>query len=149
MKTHFKNQDNHSLRAYRKQKNCSRLYKKERDSFFNNLNPKFASDNKLFWKTVKPLFSNKGSYNDNIKLTDKDENIQNDEKAAETLNNFFENALSGLKLNENSFDINNEHKNIQDPIEKVILRYQFHSSILIIKNKKYTDTFRFKHAIQN
>ena len=29
---------------------------------------------------------------------------------AETLNTFFENAVSSLKLNENSFIINNEHK---------------------------------------
>ena len=99
---YFKKQDNHSLRAYKKQKNyCSRLYKKERKKFFNNLNPKFVSDNKLFWKTVKPLFSNKASYNANIKLTDEDEIMQNDEKVAETLNTFFGNAVSNLKLNGN------------------------------------------------
>ena len=74
---YFKKQDNHSLREYKQQKNyCSRLYKKERKIFFNNLNPKFVSDNKLFWKTVKPLFSSKDSYDANIKLTDKDEIIQ-------------------------------------------------------------------------
>ena len=45
---YFKKQDNHSLRAYKKQKNyCHRLYKKEREKFFNNLNSKFVSDNKL------------------------------------------------------------------------------------------------------
>ena len=77
--------------------------KKERKQIFNKLNPKFVSDNKLFWKTVKPLFSSKGSYNANIKLTDKDEIIQNDEKVAETLNSFLENAASSLILSENSF----------------------------------------------
>ena len=97
LKTYFKKQDNHSLRAYKKQKNyCSRLYKKERKNFFNNLNPKFLSDNKLFWKTVKPLFSSKYSYNANIKLTDKDKMIQIDKKVAETLNSFFEIAISSL-----------------------------------------------------
>ena len=51
-------------RAYTKQKRfCSRLYKIERKAFFNNLNLKFVCDNKLFWKTVKPLFSIKGSHN--------------------------------------------------------------------------------------
>ena len=45
---YFKKQDDHSLRAYKKQKNyCSGLYKKERIFFFNNLNPKFVSDNKI------------------------------------------------------------------------------------------------------
>ena len=62
-------------------------------------------------------------YNANIKLTNKDEIIQNDEKVTETLNSFFENAVSSLKLNENSFVINNEHKNIQEPIEKINVKY--------------------------
>ena len=97
---------------------------------------------------MKHVFSSKCSYNANIKLTDKDEISQNDEKVAETLNSFFENAFSSLKLNENSFVINNEHRNIQDPIEKIIVKYQFHPRIFIIKNKiENTDTFRFKHVI--
>ena len=78
---YFKKQDNHSLRAYKKQNNyCSRLYKKE-----TTINLKFASFKILFWKTEKPLFSGKGSYNAYIKHTDKDEIIQNDEKVAETI----------------------------------------------------------------
>ena len=68
-------------------KYCSRLYKKEKKKF-NNLNPKLVSDHRLFWKTVKPLFSSKGSYSANIKLTD-DEIIQKDEKYKEALNSFF------------------------------------------------------------
>ena len=80
---YFKKQNNYSLRQYKKQKKyCSRLYEKGRKKFFNNVNPKFFSD----------------SYNANIKLTDKDEIIQNDKKIAEILNNFFENAVSGLKV---------------------------------------------------
>ena len=81
---------------------------------------------------MKPLFSSKGSYNTNIKLTDKDEIIQNDKKVAETLKSFFENGVSSLKLNKNSFV--NELKNIQDPIKKIIIKLQFHANILIIKN---------------
>ena len=80
---------------------------------------------------MKPPFSSKGSYNANLKLNDKDEIIQNDKKLAETLNSFFENAVSGLKLNENSFVINTELKNIQDPIEKIIVKYHFHPICLI------------------
>ena len=110
---YFKKQDDHSLRAYKKPKNyCSGLYKKERNFFFNNLNPKFVSDNNCL--------------KDNIYLADQDEIIQNDKKVAETLNIFFENAVSCLNLKENSFIINKEHKNIPDPIEKIIIIYQFH-----------------------
>ena len=97
---------------------------------------------------MKPLFSSKGSYNANIKLIDKEEITQIEENVAETLNSFFENAVSSLKLNENSFVINNEHKNIQYPIEKITVKYQFYPNILIIKNKiENTNTFRFKHVM--
>ena len=123
---YFKKQDNHSLRAYKKQKNyCSRLYKKERKKFFNNLNPKFVSDNKSFWKTVKPLFSSKGSYNANIKLTDKDEIIQNDEDVAETLNSFFENAVSSLKLNENSLLLITNTKTFRIQLKRLLQNINF------------------------
>ena len=94
------------------------------------LNLKFVSDNKLFGRQWS-LFSNKDIYNANIKLTDKDKIIQDDKKAAETLNGFFQNAVSSLKLNENSLVVNDEHQNIQDPIE-IIVKYQFHPIILII-----------------
>ena len=71
-KVYFVKEDNHSLRAYKKQKNyCSRLYKKRKKKKFNNLSSKFVSDNKLFWNTVKVLFSNIDTNNANIKLTQK------------------------------------------------------------------------------
>ena len=57
--------------------------------FFNNLNPKIVSYNKLFWITVRPLFSNIVIYNVNIKPTEKDGIAQGDEKVAETIKWFF------------------------------------------------------------
>ena len=33
----------------------------KKNFFFNNFNPKFVSDNKLFWNAAEPLFPNKGS----------------------------------------------------------------------------------------
>ena len=81
-------------------------------------------------------------------VTDTDEIIQNDKKVAETLYSFFENAVFSLKLNENSFVINDKLKGIQDPIKKIIVKYQFHPTILIIKNEiKNTNIFGFKHVM--
>ena len=89
-----------SLRAYKKQKNYwNKLYKKEREKFFNKLNPSFVNDNKLFWKTVKPFFSNKGSNKGNIKLVEKDEYYKTIKKIPEELNTFFKNAVSSLDIN--------------------------------------------------
>ena len=79
-KVYCKNKSEKSFKAYKKQKNfCSRLYKKERKRFFNNLNPSFVTDNKLFWKTIKPFFSNKVNYGSQIKLLEKDEVLQDDD----------------------------------------------------------------------
>ena len=87
-----------SLKAYKKQKNyVSRLYKKERKTFFNSLNPSVVSDNRKFWKTVKLLFSSKGSYGNKIKLVENEEIIDDDTKVAKELNNFFKTDFYPLK----------------------------------------------------
>ena len=36
-------------------------YKKRKQQYFNNLSFKINTDTKKFWKTVKPLFSNKSN----------------------------------------------------------------------------------------
>ena len=133
---YFKKRASHSLRNYKKQKiYCSRLYKKERKNFFNKLNTSFVSDNKLFWKTVKLFFSNKGSQRGNIKLVEGDKLLHDDSEVAEELNNFFKEAVSILDVNENSYIINCDSINISDPIEKAMSKYKFHPSILLIKGK--------------
>ena len=134
------------MEKYKKQKNyCSRLYKKERKKFFNNLNTSFVNDNKLFWKTVKPFFSNKGSFGNKIKLVENDEVWHDDSKIAEEMNNFFKNAVSTLDIKENSFIINHDNSHITDPVEKAIEKYKFHPSILLIKEKtkSVADSFDF------
>ena len=56
-KVYYKNKSEKSFKAGMKQKNfCSRLYKKERKRFFSNFNLSFVTDNKLFWKMIKPFF---------------------------------------------------------------------------------------------
>ena len=57
---YYKTPSNDNNKAYRKQKFfCSRLYKKERKKYYANLDIRNITDNKKFWKTVKPLFSEK------------------------------------------------------------------------------------------
>ena len=56
----------------------------------------------MFWKTVKPLFSNKGSSGSNINLVEKDEVLQDNKKIAEELNTFLKNVVFALDINENS-----------------------------------------------
>ena len=79
------------------------------------------SDNKLFWKTVKPFFSKNGSHRSTIKLVEGVKLLQDDSEVAEELNNFFKEAVSTLNVNENSYIISSPDSiNISDPIEKAI-----------------------------
>ena len=134
-KVYFKNCTENLSKAFKKQKNfCSRLYKKERMKFFNSLNPSFVKDNKLFWKTVKPLFSNKGERGSNIQLVEDNELLQDDQKIADELNSF-KNAVSNLNINENTYIINHDSSNLSDPVDKAICKYKFHPSVLLIKSK--------------
>ena len=61
--------------------------------------------------------------------------MQNGSKIAEKLNQFFKNAVSTLGITENSFVINEEYKNISDPVQRAIVKFESHPSISLIKNK--------------
>ena len=98
-KINWKSLTEKSLKVYKKQKNyVSRLHKKERKMFFNNLNQSVVSDNRKFWKTVKPLFSNIGNYVNKIKLVESEEIVDDDTIVAEQLNNFFKSAAASLDI---------------------------------------------------
>ena len=107
-------------KVYLKKKTPLSLEKKEKRNFFNTLNTSFINDNKLFWKTVKPFFSNKGSFGNKIKLVENEEFLQDDNKIAEEMNSFFKNAVSELDMKENSYIINQNVSYITEPIEKAI-----------------------------
>ena len=55
--------------VYTKQRNkWTQLLRKSKRNFYSNLDPRFVSDTKTFWKTVKLFFSEKISSNENIVL---------------------------------------------------------------------------------
>ena len=52
-----------NMNKYKKHKKfCSKLYKKERKKFYSQLDIENITDNKLFWKTMKPFLSEKCTY---------------------------------------------------------------------------------------
>ena len=54
---------------YKQQRNhCSNLLKEFKTSHFNNLNIKDVTENKRFWKTLKPFFTDKTNSNNIIQL---------------------------------------------------------------------------------
>ena len=55
--------------AYKKQRNkCSSLLRKNKNKSYGNLDHALISHNKKFWRTVKPLFSDKAATSNNIIL---------------------------------------------------------------------------------
>ena len=55
----YKNPNEESKATYKKQKNFTdRLLRKEKKKYFSNLDLNNLTDNKKFWSSIKPLFSN-------------------------------------------------------------------------------------------
>ena len=66
-------------------------------------------------------------------------------KIGEKLNEFFKNAVSTLGINENSFVINEEYKNISGPVQRAIVKFESHPSISLTKNKiTNRNSFKFE-----
>ena len=128
---------------FKKHKNyCNKLYKRERKNYYKSLDINKIADNKKFWGTMKPFLSDKGISKNNINLIEGTEIINEDDKVAESLNIFFENAVSSLGIEEPCEQIlNNNHVN--DPIDKIILKYSKHDSILRIDKVIKNCTFSF------
>lgn len=140
---YYREKTDDSKTAYTKQRNyCSRLYKKERKKFYANLDKKHITDNKLFWRTMKPFFSDKGVENGGITLVDNDVIISDDQKAAETLNNFFSDAVPSLNVSIPS-EVTTDTTVVNDTIETIILKFSNHPSILSINKNVKKGIFSF------
>ena len=77
------------------------LLRKSKKQYFSNINVSDITDNKSFWKSVKPYFSNKGSSSNKITLVENDAIIKNDKIISPTMNKytFFVNTTKKLNLN--------------------------------------------------
>ena len=53
-------------------------FRKSTKDYFSNLNGKQITDNKRFWKTVKPFLSNKVQSSERINLTEKNNSLVTD-----------------------------------------------------------------------
>ena len=62
------------------------------------MDEKNVIDNKKFWKTVKPLLSDKSVSREKINLTENEKMLTSESETAETLNRFFSNIVKKLKL---------------------------------------------------
>ena len=67
-------------------------------NFYNNLNVKKITDNKTFWKTVKPSFTKKTLVDEKIVLTENDSTFSEENKIAEIFWSYFDGIVDGLNI---------------------------------------------------
>ena len=73
----LKNRAGENNTLYTKQKNyCVSLLQKSKRKYFTNLNEKDIIDDKLFWKTIKPSYSDKVMTRDRINLSEKGKSVK-------------------------------------------------------------------------
>ena len=100
LKNKFHKERNHVKWCnYKRQRNhCLSILRKTKKEYCNSLNMKQVSDNKLFWKSVKPIFNDKGSNSSKITLEEEDNIISDERKIANIINNYFINVTKTLNL---------------------------------------------------
>ena len=143
---YYKHPSAENNKTYKKQKNfCSRLYKKERKKFYANIDIRNVTDNKKFWQTVKPLFSGKSQNVQQITIIKDGEILSKKEEVAETLNNYFKNAVRLLDISENKFLLTKTNEHINS-IDFALKTYKSHPSILNIRKKVSKSNFSFQNV---
>ena len=130
----FKNKKNkRNWKKYVKQRNlCLSLLIKRKKEFYNNLDVQKITDNKKFWKTVKPCFSDKYVSDEKITLIEETEIITDDKTIAITLNNFFGSIVKNLNIKIPK-EILQSTDTIKDPVDKAIKKFEKHPSIMKIQ----------------
>ena len=93
-----------NLFEYKRQRNlCSNLLnflilKQFKKRHFNSLNVNDVTENKNFWKTIKPLFTEKNKTTNNIILTENNQTVREDNAISQIFNTYFTNVTKCLKL---------------------------------------------------
>ena len=106
-----KKKSSENWQNYKRQSNIySNILKSTKKTFFETLNINEVTDNRKFWKTVKPFFTDKCKTTNNIILTEKNETLNDNKKISNTFNEYFTNITKGLNLRESTGNINFENE---------------------------------------
>ena len=141
-----KTDENRFLYTHQRNK-CVALLRKTKKTYYENLDEKNVTDNKKFWKTVKPYLPDKSVKCDKINLNENGELLKSESETAEVFNNFFSNIVKNLKISEYK-NLNTNIENVQDPVFRAILKYKNHPSTIAIKEKSKNEKFSF-HEVNN
>ena len=114
--------------------------RKTKKAYFEKLNLKEIGDNKTFWKTVRPYFSDKDNKSSKITLVENNIVIADEKRVAELMNKYFINITKNLNLKALII-------NTTDDIQSLTKNYENHISVRKIKEaypEIVPDSFHFK-----
>ena len=75
-----------------------KLLRKTKKEFYNNLDVKYITENKLFWKTVKPSFTDKNLKDEKVTLVENNKVVSEESKLVEIFSKYFENIVQTLGI---------------------------------------------------
>ena len=141
---YLKFKDDTSYSAYKKHRNfCKNLVVKSKKSYYENLKPSSISDVRKFWRTVKPLFSDKAMKNVNITLVESEKIINEPTEIANEFSSLLSSAVSTLQIRDLYPKFSNSEN---DPILSAIYRFKNHPSIIrIVELYPTPQSFSFKY----
>ena len=130
----LKDRNDASQSAYRKQRNlCVTLLRKAKKQYFSNLEPKLITDNKKFWNSVKPLFSDKIIVKKIINLTENGEILSSDTDIADKFNDYFSSVVQNLNIPRESSMLNTDL--CINPVLEIVEKNKHHQRIISINKK--------------
>ena len=96
---YIKSRTEDNLKAFKTQRNfCVKLLRKMKYDYYRNLVLGGLADNRKFWRTVKPVFSNEVQANSSLTLMEDGKMITEDLKRAEIINHYFTNITESLGI---------------------------------------------------
>ena len=115
---------NENHKAHKKQRNSRvKLVKPAKENSWNNFDVKKITDNKPFWKTIKPNFTDKTLKDERIALVE-DGNISSEEPdLAKLFNNYF-GSIVGIDL-----ECPHISQEYNTPVKNTIKIFENHTSI--------------------
>ena len=131
----------------KKQRNkCVKILQQAKKDYYKGLDIKNLTDNRKFWRSVKPLFNDKVKTSSTIVLMENDEIVSEDRAVANILNDYFSNITKSLNIADNNENIATADK-ISDPVTAAFEKYRSHPSVMLIKGHyENVEVFDFRRA---
>ena len=98
-----KSKQNHFKYTKQRNKWDSKLRKSKKE-YYSSLHGKDITDNRTFWKTVKPFLADKVTSTQKVTLVDNDNIVKNNDGTTRVLKTFFSNFVNDLQLDYINYD---------------------------------------------